>query len=412
MIDRPLASELGRLMPRWPARLGAACGLVTALAACGDKAGTADPHASAPPVPVTVTRVVQRDVPVEVRAVGSAEAVSTVQLLPQVGGVVQQVHFHEGDFVKKGDVLFSIDTRPYQATLSVAQAEFERSRALADQAHQEVLRYETLAAEGLTSQLELSQRRANAAALDATLGANRATIQTNSINVQFATIRSPIDGRTGSLLVQAGNLVRPGDGRMLVVIRTLAPIYVRFAVPEQFLASIRGCMKEGPVTVEARPRGAAAVATGELTFIENTVNGATGKIDMKARFANADQVLWPGQFVDVVVRLPSERGVLVVPESAVQTGQEGAYTFVIGPDMKAALRHLEVARTNGGLSVVSKGLLADETVVTDGQVRLRQGAMVQIKAAASAIATGSEGPPGPVVPEPSAQPAGARDTRR
>lgn len=400
MIARAPAAE--RLASLLPLRGLAGLLMVCSVIGCGSK-GPGESKGPPPPVPVMVETVMRRDVPIEVRTIGTAEAVSTVQVLPQVSGLVQEVHFHEGDFVKKGALLFSIDTRPYQATLSAAQAELDRSRALSDQAHQEVERYEKLAQEGLTTQLDLSQRRANAAALDATLTANRAVIRTNAINVQFTAIRSPIDGKTGSLLVHAGNVVRATDARSLVVIRTLTPIYVRFAVPEQYLPSIRGHMKQGPVGVEAKPRGIdASATTGQLTFIENTVDPATGKIDMKGQFSNEDEALWPGQFVDVVIRLGVEAGAIVVPESAVQVGQEGAYTFVVGKDMKAALRHVEVERSLGGLTVVSKGLAPDERVVTEGQVRLRQGTAVTIKtpqaapppsSAASPAASGSGAPP-------------------
>jgi multidrug efflux system membrane fusion protein len=378
--QHPSRTERGQ-GARWIRAFSASLVLTTTampLGGCTAKVGP-DTRGTGP-VPVTVTEVVRKNMPIEVHTVGTAEAVSTVQVIPQVGGLVQQVHFKEGDFVKKGDLLFTIDTRPYQASLSAAQAELEKSRALADQAHQELTRFESLAREGVATQLDLSQKRANAAALDATLGANRAAIVGNSINVQYAAIRSPIDGRTGSLLVHAGNVVRATDARSLVVIRTIQPIYVRFAVPEQFLPKIRGAMREGPVVVEAKPRGGDGdAAGGTLTFIENSVDPASGKIDMKAEFANDGQLLWPGQLVDVMVRLGVEKDALVVPESAVQMGQEGAYTFVVGADMKAELRRIEAARTAGNEIVVAKGLAASERVVTDGQVRLRNGAAVQWK---------------------------------
>jgi multidrug efflux system membrane fusion protein len=348
---------------------------------------------------VTVTAAVQKDVPVEIDAVGTAEAVSTVQVMPQVGGLVQEVHFKEGDFVKKGALLFSIDTRPYQASLAAAQAELVKSSALADQAHQDLDRFGKLAAEGVATQLDLSQKRANAAAMDATLAANRAAIASTSINVQYATIRAPIDGRTGSLLVHAGNVVRATDTRALVTIRTIAPIYVRFAVPEQFLPRVQEALRAGPVAVSARPRGdVSGGETGALTFVENSVDSASGKIDMKGVFLNDDQGLWPGQLVDVVVRLSVEKGALVVPESAVQVGQDGAYTFVVGDGKKAELRHIVTSRTVASEVVVSKGLAAGERVVTDGQVRLRDGTDVTVKAplgqpSPSAAAPVAEGTP-------------------
>jgi multidrug efflux system membrane fusion protein len=355
-----------------------------------------------------VSQVVRKDVPFEVRAVGTAEAVSTVQVLPQVSGSIQEVHFREGDNVKTGQLLFTIDTRPYRASLSAAQAALEKNKALAEQAHQDLERYEKLGAEGLASQLDLSKARANAAALDASLGESRATVQSKSINVNFAAIRSPIDGKTGSLLVHAGNVVGPGDQRPLVVIRSLAPIYVRYAVPEQFLSSIRSRFREGHVAVQATPRGSGSEpATGELTLIENAVDPATGKIDMKARFANEGESLWPGQFVDVVLSLSVQRGATVVPESAVQTGQDGSYVFVVGPDLKATTRRVDVDRTTGTDVVVRAGVTPADRVVVDGQVRLRDGATVVIKpgpvarvdpGASSSAASAALGGPGQRAP--------------
>jgi multidrug efflux system membrane fusion protein len=227
--------------------------------------------------------------------------------------------------------------------------------------------------------------------MDATLGASRAAITSSSINVQYTAIRSPIDGRTGSLLVHAGNVVRATDTRPLVTLRTISPIYVRFAVPEQYLSGIRDAMSKGTVAVEAKPRGSALdAARGTLTFIENSVDPASGKIDMKGQFGNETQVLWPGQLVDVIIRLAVEKGTLVIPESAVQVGQDGAYTYVVDENHKAALRHIETSRTVEGQTVVTKGLTTKDTVVTDGQVRLRNGSVVKVQAKAPAD---SAGPP-------------------
>jgi multidrug efflux system membrane fusion protein len=358
----------------------ALCLLGSSLAGCNGKRAGADARPTPAPVPVVLAPVVQKDVPVEVRAVGTAEAVSTVQVLPQVSGLIQEVHFREGDNVKKNQLLFTIDTRPYRASLSAAQAELEKNKALADQAHADLQRYEKLGAEGLASQLDLSKARASAAALDATLSENRATVQSNSINVNFAAIRSPIDGKTGSLLVHAGNVVAPTDVRSLVVIRSLSPMYVRFAIPEQFLSPVRTRFKEGRVSVQASPRGSTAeTATGELTLIENAVDAATGKIDMKARFGNEAEALWPGQFVDVVLSLSVQHSATVVPESAVQTGQDGSYVFVVGADLKATMRRVEVDRTTGTEVVLRSGVTPSDRVVVDGQIRLREGTPVVVK---------------------------------
>lgn len=332
------------------------------------------------PVPVSVAEVMQKDVPIEVNTVGSAEAIETVSIVPQVGGLIQNVHFKEGDFVKAGDPLFTIDTRPYTANLSAARANLAKNRALADEGQRTVTRLEKLRKEGIATEQELSEARAAAAAQQATLNADRANIASSSLNVQFARIQSPISGRTGSLLVNAGNVVRTNETRALVVIRSVAPIYVRFAVPEQYLSGVRAAMKKGAVPVIAVPRGGGKPVNGELTFIENTVDNATGKVDMKGKFDNDDEALWPGQFVDVMLRIGLQKNAIVVPESAVQTGQDGPYTYVVGADQKVALRRLSVDRVAGNEIVVAKGIAPRERVVTDGQIRIKDGSEVEIKA--------------------------------
>jgi multidrug efflux system membrane fusion protein len=332
------------------------------------------------PVPVSVAEVVQKDVPIEVKTVGSAEAIETVEIVPQVAGLIQNVHFNEGDFVKAGDPLFTIDTRPYTANLSAARANLAKNRALADEGQRTVARLEKLRKDGIATEQELSAARAGALAQQATLNADRANIASSSLNVQFARIQSPISGRTGSLLVNAGNVVRSNETRALVVIRSVAPIYVRFAVPEQYLSGVRDAMKKGAVPVVATPRGGGKAVSGELTFIENTVDSATGKVDMKGKFDNDDETLWPGQFVDVVLRIGLQKSALVLPEAAVQTGQDGPYTYVVGSDQKVALRRLTVDRIFGSEIVVKKGVAAKERVVIDGQIRVTDGSQVEIKA--------------------------------
>ncbi len=353
------------------------CALLVALAvpACRGKGGSSRAER---PVPVSVAAVSKKDMPIEVRTVGSAEAIETVSIVPQVGGLIQTVHFKEGDFVKAGDPLFTIDTRPYNASLAAARATLAKNRALAEEAQRTAERLDKLHKEGIATQQELSEARANAASQQATLNGDRANIASSSLNVQFARIQSPISGRTGSLLVNAGNVVRSNETRALVVIRSVAPIYVRFAVPEQYLSGVRAAMKQGTVPVVAMPRGGKPVS-GELTFIENTVDSATGKVDMKGKFENTDEALWPGQFVDVLVQIGMQKNALVVPESAVQTGQDGPYAYVVGPENKAALRQLTVERNVGAELVIAKGLNPGESVVIDGQIRVSDGATVEIK---------------------------------
>jgi len=372
---------------------------------CGKSGGQGRRHHGGP-VPVTVAKAVQKPMPVEVRAIGNVEAFSTVEVAAQVTGEIRDVHFKEGDNVKKGDLLFSIDTSPYRATLGEATARLEKDKVLAAQARDDEKRYQKLLEQGLATQQEYDTKRSNAAALDATLAADRSSIASARINVQYAAVRAPIEGRTGSLLVHAGNVVRANDGRSLVVIRRIEPIYVRFAVPERYLSSVKQRMAAGEVVVRAHPRGSSAPPErGTLTFIENTVDTTTGTIDIKARFDNKHDVLWPGQFVDVTVELSVQKNALVVPDPAVESGQSGTYVYVIGADHKAALRHVQVERHVGDEIVLSRGVKPGESVVTDGQVRLRDGAPVQLKKE-SPIAPGSSAPRG------SSAPAGPRAKHR
>lgn len=319
----------------------------------------------------------------QITAIGNVEPLSTVQVVSQVTGLVTGVEFKEGDFVKEGQLLFTIDTRPYSATLASAHAQLAKDEALAAQARDDAERASKLAEAGLATTQDLARARANQAALEAALAADKAQIRGASLNVQFAQIRSPIEGRTGSLLIHAGNVVRAADARPLVVIRTMRPVYVRFAVPEVYLQRIRTRMQEGPLSVQATPRGNHATpADGTLTFLENAVDPATGTITLKAEFKNENYELWPGAFVDVALRLSVDKGAIVAPEAAVQTGQEGAYAYVVGAGNKAELRKLTVLREVGQKVVIGSGLVPSERVVTDGLVRLREGSAVTIRPSA------------------------------
>ncbi len=362
-----------------PGLAGAVLPLCLAVG-CGRKSGGPGYGHRGGPVPVTVAKVEQKPMPVEIRAIGSVEAFSTVQVVAQVTGEIRDVHFKEGQTVKKGDLLFTIDTSPYRATLGEANARLTKDKVLAAQARDEEKRYQALLKQGLATQQEYDTKRSNADALEATLAADRSSIASASINVKYATIRAPIEGRTGRLLVHAGNVVRANDAQSLVVIRRIEPIYVRFAVPERYLDRIKQRMETSQVPVAARPRGSTADPEhGLLTFIENTVDTTTGTIDLKAQFDNKHDVLWPGQFVDVTVQLEVEKDALVVPDPAVESGQNGTYVYVVGADRKVALRPVKVERHVGDEIVISRGVKPGDTVVTDGQVRLRNGSSVEIK---------------------------------
>jgi multidrug efflux system membrane fusion protein len=330
-------------------------------------------------VPVVVGTVEQRDVPFEIPAFGTVEASSTVDLVSQVTGLVTRIHFKEGDLVKKGDLLFSVDTRPYRASMAVAQAELERNRAMAEQARAEAERAERLAREGLASEQQLEKARADERSTAATVKLGQATLQSAGINLALARITAPMDGRAGSLLVHAGNVVRAGDPQPLVVIRSLSPVQVRFAVPEQYAGPIRDRMKQGPLNVRVTPKGEGAKSVeAPLTFYENTVDPTTGTLALKATFQNAERELWPGAAVSVALVLDVDRRATVVPESSVQAGQDGPYAFVV-ENGKARLRRVVIARTHANLAVIESGLKVGERVVVDGQARLRDGAQVSAK---------------------------------
>jgi multidrug efflux system membrane fusion protein len=324
----------------------------------------------------------RQDVPVEIESFGSVEANSSVNIVPQVTGLITEVHFKEGDFVKKGDPLFTIDTRPYSASLAVASAELAKNKALLAQAKSEAERTVKLHQAGIASEQDLARAQTEAESAEATLKVGQAQMRSASINVAFTRIVSPIDGRTGSLLVHAGNVVHVGDSAPLVVVRSLSPVYVRFGVPQEYLGPIRERMdRNEPPAVRVTPQNTEQQPTeGVLSFFENSIDLASGTLSVKATFPNAGLELWPGVSVDVVLQLGIDKQVIVAPAPAIQEGQKGTYAFVIDKESRATLRPVEIARTTKTLAIVRAGLEPGERVVTDGQVRLRNGARVEIKA--------------------------------
>jgi multidrug efflux system membrane fusion protein len=332
-----------------------------------------------PAVPVTVATVSQETIPVRLRAIGNVEAYSTVALKARVDGQIVAVNFKEGAPVRKGDVLFRIDPRPYEAALRQAEANALRDAAARDQARSQERRYQELLAKNFISKEAYAQIRTNAETAAAVAKASQAALENARLNVEYCTIRSPLDGFVGKVLLQAGNLVKANDVSPLVVINQVRPIYVNFAVPEQNLGEVRKRMAQGAVEVEVLPADAAlAHPKGQLIFVDNAVDPSTGTIRLRAQFDNADASLWPGQFVNVSARLFDETDVLVVPAEAVQTGPEGQYVYVIGKDSTAELRRITVTRTEGERAVVGAGLALGERVVTRGQLRLGPKVRVQI----------------------------------
>lgn len=337
-------------------------------------------RASREAVPVVVASVIQKTVPVQLRAVGTVEPFATVWVKAQVTGTLTRVHFKEGQDVKKGDILFTIDPRPFEAAVKQAESNLAKDMAQLENARAQLRRYEELLQKQFVSREQYDQVRAGANAFEATVEADKAALETVKLQLNYATIRSPMDGRTGSLLANEGNLVRVNDNAALVVINQVRPVYVGFSMPEQHLAEIKNRMERGPVPLEAlRPQGEDRPERGVLSFVDNTVDKAAGTIRLKGTFANPRRELWPGQFVNVVVTLADRPDSLVVPSQAVQTGQEGQYLFVVKADRKVEMRPVVAAMTVAGETVLQKGVSAGETVVVDGHFRLAPGAEVEVK---------------------------------
>jgi len=348
------------------------------------------------PLPVIVGVATKKPIPVELRAIGNVQAYSTITVKSLVGGELAQVHFTEGQDVKKGDLLFTIDPRPYEAALKQAEANLQKDLAQAKHAREDAQRYEFLIQKGVVPQQQFDKFRTDADALEATVLADRAAIENAKIQLDYCSIRSPIDGRTGSLSVKKGNIiaaVSQSNAIDLVTINQIMPIYVIFSVPEQHLSEIKKYMTGRPLKVEAfPPNDTSGGEQGVLTFIDNAVDKTTGTILLKGTFANRERRLWPGQFVNVVLSLTTEPDATVVPSQAIQTGQVGQYVFVVKPDLTVESRPVEAGRTVNNETVVQKGLQADERVVTDGQLRLYPGAKVEINASDSTTAASKKAP--------------------
>jgi multidrug efflux system membrane fusion protein len=346
------------------------------LSACTTRTAETAPNLA---VPVTVAKAEQKTVPINLTAIGTAEAFSTVSIKSQVNAILEQVHFKQGDFVKKGDLLFTLDARPFQSSLAQAQANLARDKAQEELNQVQATRYEKLFAAGVAPREQYDQMRANADAQQALVHADEAAVESAKLQLQYCTIYSPVDGRTGALQVYPGNLVKENDVPVLVVINEISPIFVDFAVPEQYLGVVKKYMTGGRLQIESTPYGETVPETGYLTFVDNNVDNTTGTIKLKGTFPNGDHRLWPGQFSTVSLRLAEEEKATVVPSQAVQTGASGDFIFVVKSDNTAESRPVKVARQIGGESVISSGITPGDTVVTDGQLRLIPGIKVEVK---------------------------------
>ena len=358
-------------------------------------------------VPVTVAVASQKDVPVEVQVIGNVEAYTTISVKAQVGGQLTKVSFSEGDYVKTGDLLFTIDQRPLEAALSLATANVAKDEAALGQAQANLsrdtaqnkyveanaTRYAELFQAGVVSKDQSEQLRASAdasgqalaadkaaiASAQAAIGASKAAIDNARVQLGYTSIRSPIDGRTGNLSVKQGNVVM-ANSQELVTINQVEPIYVTFAVPEAQLPAIKRYMAERKLAVRAGPQDSPEdEETGVLTFIDNSVDTTTGTIKLKGTFPNTDHKLWPGQFVRVTLRLTIQPNAIVVPNQAVQTGQNGSFVYVVKQDRTVEMRPVSTGARVDQDMVVDQGLQAGETVVTEGQLRLAPGSRVVVR---------------------------------
>jgi len=335
-------------------------------------------------VPVTVAHAEQRAVPFEIPATGTAEPMQTVSVQSQVTGVLTRVTFHEGDEVAAGQVLFEIDARPFQAALDQASAMQARDQAQQQAAELDAQRYAELVNRDYVTKSDYEAKRAAADALQATVRADSAAVANAALNLEWATIRAPIAGRTGRLLVREGNLVRANNPDPLVIINQIHPILVRFAVPEQHLAAIQRYRRNRLPALVSPSKTDTVFTEGVLSFVDNSVDTTTGTVLLKAEFPNRDNALWPGEFLNVRLQLYVEDSAVVVPSQAVMTGQQGTYLFVVNQDGTARSQPVTVERTAGVYTVIAQGVRGGDEVVTDGQLRLVTGAAVEVKGVAEA----------------------------
>ena len=341
-------------------------------------------------IPVVVATARRSAVPYTITINGVVEPMQTAAVEAQVGGILTRVTFTEGQMVTAGEVLFEIDPRPYLAALDQARGQLARDQAQASSAQRDSARYKALVQKDYVTQSQADQAAATAASAVATVAADRAAVEAAQVNVSNCTIRAPISGRTGALLVRKGNLVKANASTPMVVINQIQPILVRFSVPQGELPDIQRYFGAGrPLPVQATPsEGSTANAlNGTLAFVDNNVDSTTGTVLLKAKFDNPSSALWPGQFVTVALRLYVDPNALTVPTPAVLTGQQGTYVFTVDSAGNAKQRPVVVARTVDSLDVISKGLSAGDRVITDGQSRLAAGSKVVIRPASAAGAT-------------------------
>jgi membrane fusion protein, multidrug efflux system len=377
---RVFIRTLKRIFRRNIATAPPAIAIVALLLIAGCSKGEAPGPMARPPSPVLVAKAVARTVPNQLHEIGNVEAFATVNIKSRVEGELVAIHFHEGDFVAKGQLLFSLDSRPFAAALQLAQANLAKDQAQLVNSETDEKRYSLLLEASVGSRQQYDQAHAAAAALRATVLADQAEIDTARLNLEYSQIRSPLNGRTGDLQSHIGDMIKADADTPMVTITQVQPIYVTFSVPEGELPAVRMNLETHQLEVDAAiPNSPQTPEHGMLAFIDNTVDKTTGTILLKGLFQNENRRLWPGEFVNVTLTLNQIRNAVLIPSQAVQTGQNGSFVFVIDNQMQAHLRPIVTGAQIGGDTVIEHGVEPGDTVVTDGQLLLAPGARVKIR---------------------------------
>lgn len=372
-----------------PAPWLAAAGVLLALAGCGKSAA---PKVTAmPAVPVQTAVALQQDVPRTIDSIGNVQALRNVSIKSQVDGIIAEIHFREGDDVKAGDLLITLDRRPFENSLRIARADLANARAESSKADADLTRYQRLDQQDAISKEQYAQLSTKAETTRALVQAKEATVANAELQLSYSQIRAPIAGRTGQIILHEGALVKANDvNQSIVTINQLAPISVTYGVPESSLDEVRAALTGQRVKVIVTERASGLKREdGRLDFVDNTVDPTTGMITLKAVFPNTDQGLWPGRFVSVRTLVGVDQAAIVVPAPAVQTSQNGSTVYVVKPDQTVELRNVKIARAAGESILLAEGVKAGETVVTDGQLRLLPGVKVESKTLAEAVANAS-----------------------
>jgi membrane fusion protein, multidrug efflux system len=340
--------------------------------------GDAPRRAEAPPVTVAVVPATTRDVTIKKRAIGLVESPAIVSVRSRIDSQILEQHVREGQFVKKDDLLFVLDDRDIRAQLARDEAILAKDQALLAKAQSDNARARELAARNVGTQVTVDQTTADAKAAAATVEADQATLAVDRLRLSYTRVLAPMAGRVGAVPVAPGNLVSAGSTTALTTITQITPIRVAFSLPERELPTLRALLAQvPPATVRATPSGTAPVA-GELNFLDSAVDSPSGTISIKATFPNADQHLWPGQYVDVELDAGLLSGAVIIPSTAIQQGQSGPYVFVVGEDGKATMRQVTVAVVEGAQAAIAKGVAAGENIVVEGQARLREGSLTRV----------------------------------